>query len=68
MIITLEIPDSLPEGRRSSFKKGIVDSLIESATIRTEISHTPVGHETYRQQGKNVGNKLDEILQNSYPK
>lgn len=36
MIIDIEIPDTLPEGRRSSFKKGIADALIESATSRTE--------------------------------
>ena len=44
MIIQIEIPDTLPEGRRSSFKKGIAEGLIEAATTRTELEHTPEGH------------------------
>jgi hypothetical protein len=52
MFIQIEIPDMLPEGRRSSFKKGIVDGLIEAATIKSELQHTPEGHDPYREQGK----------------
>lgn len=60
MIIELEIPDTLPEGRRSFFKKGIADILIESATTRSEIEHTPDGHDLYRNQGKEVGRLLNK--------
>ncbi len=58
MIIQLEIPDTLPEGRRASFKKGIADILIESATTMTPMDHTPEGHVPYREQGKEVGRVL----------
>lgn len=68
MKIELEIPDTLPEGRRSSFKKGIADGLIEAATTRSELEHTPDGHELYREQGKEVGRALEIIIQNTYPK
>lgn len=68
MIIELEIPDTLPEGRRSSFKKGIAEILIESATTRTEIDHTPDGHESYRDEGKKVGRELNKKIQGAYPK
>jgi hypothetical protein len=64
----IEIPDSLPEGRRSSFKKGIADGLIEAATTRSDFEHTPDGHEIYREQGKVVGRALETIIQNTYPK
>jgi len=68
MYIKIEIPDTLPEGRRSSFKKGIADGLIEAATKRSELEHTPDGHEIYREQGKEVGRALEMIIQNTYPK
>jgi len=68
MIIELEIPDTLPEGRRSSFKKGVAEALIESATSRTEMEHTPEGHELYRDKGKAVGRALAEKIQCSYNK
>jgi hypothetical protein len=68
MFIKIEVPDTLPEGRRSSFKKGIVDGLIEAATTRTELEHTPEGHEIYREQGKEVGRSLEEAIQSAYPK
>lgn len=68
MIIEIEIPDTLPEGRRSSFKKGIADALIELATSRTDIGHTPEGHDIYREQGYAVGRALEEKIQNYYPK
>jgi hypothetical protein len=68
MIIELEIPDTLPEGRRSSFKKGIADILIESATKRSGIEHTPDGHDLYRNRGKEVGRVLNEKIQSVYPK
>ncbi len=58
MFIQLEIPDTLPEGRRASFKKGIADILIESATTKTPLDHTPEGHDLYREQGKEVGRVL----------
>ena len=68
MLIEIEIPDTLPEGRRASFKKGIADILIESAEARTEMEHTPDGHNTYREQGKKVGKELDAKIQGAYPK
>ncbi len=68
MIIQIEIPDTLPEGRRSSFKKGIAEGLIEAATTRTELEHTPEGHEIYREKGKKVGIALEEKIQSAYPK
>mgnify|MGYP003596407245 CR=1 FL=1 len=68
MFIQIEIPDTLPEGRRSSFKKGIVDGLIEAATTRSELEHTPEGHEKYRELGKEVGRALEEKIQSTYPK
>lgn len=68
MLIQIKIPDSLPEGRRSSFKKGIVDSLIEAATTKSKLEKTPEGHEIYREQGKKVGKELNEKIQNAYLK
>lgn len=68
MIIQIEIPDTLPEGRRSSFKKGIAEGLIEAATTRTDLEYTPEGHEIYREKGRNVGRALEEKIQNTYPK
>lgn len=68
MLIEIEIPDSLPEGRRSSFKKGIADALLEASTTNTSHQHTPEGHEEYRNQGKKVGRELNEKIQLSYPK
>lgn len=68
MIIKIEIPDTLPEGRRSSFKKGIADGLNEAATTRSDFGHTPDGHDLYREKGKLVGKALEEIIQRSYPK
>lgn len=68
MRIEIEIPDSLPEGRRSSFKKGIADALLEASTTGTSYQHTPEGHEKYRKQGKKVGKELNEKIQASYPK
>lgn len=68
MIIQIEIPDDLPEGRRSSFKKGIVEALRELATTRSELEHTPEGHELYREKGRGVGRALDEQIQNAYSK
>jgi hypothetical protein len=67
MKIELEIPDTLPEGRRSSFKKGIAEILIEAATTRSELDHTPESHELYREQGREVGRTLEMIIQNTYP-
>ncbi len=68
MFIQIAIPDKLPEGRRASFKKGIADILIKSATTKTKMKHTPEGHAIYREQGKEVGRALEEKIQNSYPK
>lgn len=68
MIIQIEIPDDLPEGRRSSFKKGIADALIESGTTRSGLEYTPEGHELYREQGEKVGRDLAEKIQKTYPK
>jgi len=68
MFIQIEIPDELPEGRRSSFKKGIADALLEAATTKSELEHTPEGHESYREQGKKVGEALNTQIQGAYPK
>jgi hypothetical protein len=68
MRIEIEIPDSLPEGRRSSFKKGIADALLEASTTATIHKHTPEGHEEYRKQGEKVGKDLNAKIQASYPK
>ena len=68
MIIEIEIPDTLPEGRRSSFKKGIAEALIESATTRSDMEHTPEGHDIYRDQGKTVGKALADKIQGCYTK
>lgn len=68
MIIEIEIPETLPEGRRSSFKKGIADALIEAATTRSAFEYTPEGHEPYREQGKEVGRALAKQIQGVYPK
>lgn len=56
MIITIDIPDGLPEGHGASFKKGIAESLLEFAT--TPIDHTPNGHELSRKRGVKVGQDL----------
>ncbi len=66
MIVAIEIPDTLPEGRRSSFKKGVADILIESATTRSGMEHTPDGHDLYRDQGRDVGKALNEKIQSAY--
>lgn len=68
MFIQLEIPDTLPEGRRSSFRKGIADGMIEAATTRSDMEHTPEGHEPYRDRGKEVGKILEQLIQSAYPK
>ena len=68
MIIEIHIPDTLPEGRRSSFKKGIVDALIESATTKSSLEHTPEGHEAHRDLGKTVGKELATKIQGLYLK
>jgi len=68
MIIQIEIPDTLPEGRRSSFKKGIADALIEAATTITDFEYTPDGHEIEREKGKKVGMALEQEIQNVYDK
>lgn len=68
MIIEIEIPDHLPEGRRASFKKGITDILIGSATAKTRLDYTPDGHEEYREKGREVGRALDAKIQIAYPK
>ncbi|MBK7052068.1 MAG: hypothetical protein IPH54_15910 [Rhodoferax sp.] len=56
MIIEIEIPDSLPEGHGSSFKKGVAEVLLENAT--TSLDHTPTGHERSRYLGKRIGEVL----------
>lgn len=71
MIIQLDIPDSLPEGRRSSFKKGIIDALITSIQQHhsaTSLEHTPEGHEPYRVQGEEVGRQLVTLISDRYPR
>lgn len=56
MIIEIEIPDSLPEGHGSSFKKGVAEVLLANAT--TPLDHTPNGHERSREIGKRIGEVL----------
>ncbi|MGP4844868.1 hypothetical protein ACTXGQ_12095 [Marinobacter sp. 1Y8] len=68
MLIEIVIPETLPEGRRSSFKKGIVDALLKASTTDSEYEHTPEGHEKYRKQGEKVGEELSQKIQASYPK
>lgn len=68
MRIEIEIPDTLPEGHRSSFKKGIADALIEAATTKTKYEYTPEKHELYRNKGKEVGQELNKIIQQYYLK
>lgn len=60
MKIELDIPDELSHGRGASFKKGIVDALLESA--QTELAHTPEGHEDSRKQGLAVGEELVKLV------
>ncbi len=60
MIIEIEIPDVLPEGHGSSFKKGIAEVLLKNAT--TPIEHTPNGHERSRELGKEAGVKLSKSI------
>ncbi|MFT3962226.1 hypothetical protein [Propionivibrio sp.] len=60
MMIQIEIPDILPQGHGTSFKKGIADSLLELA--RTPINHTSNGHEESRQRGKEVGKCLAQEI------
>ena len=61
MIIQIEFPDVLPEGRGASFKKGIAEILIKNAT--TPIGHTPNDYEKIREQGRLIGEFLsNEIL------
>ena len=68
MIIEIQIPDNLPEGHRSSLKKGIADALIESATTRSNMDETPEGHGLSRETGKEIGNALAQKIQNAYHK
>ncbi len=68
MFIQIKIPDTLSQGRRSSFKKGIADALIEAATTMSKLEHTPESHEKYRELGKEVGRALGEKIQSSYLK
>lgn len=56
MKIEIEFPDLLPEGHGASFKKGIAEVLIANA--KTDLSHTPNGHESSRRLGERLGEKL----------
>lgn len=60
MKIELEIPDELSHGRGASFKKGIADALLESA--KTELAHTPEGHEDSRKMGLEVGKVIVKFI------
>ena len=60
MKIELEIPDELPHGRGASFKKGIADAILESA--KTELAHTPEGHEDSRKKGLAVGEEIVKFV------
>lgn len=68
MRIEIEIPDSLPEGRRPSFKKGIIDALLEASTTATSHQHPPDGHEEYRRFGEKFGKELNAKIQEIYSK
>lgn len=65
-VITIKIPDTLPEGHGASFKKGIAEILLKSAT--TPIEHTPNGHELSRKLGVVAGKilvlKISSIVKN----
>ena len=60
MIIEIEIPDTLPEGHGTSFKKGVADVLLARAT--TSLYHTPNGHEHSRELGKKAGEIMAEKI------
>ena len=60
MKIELEIPDELPHGHGASFKKGIANAILESA--KTELAHTPEGHEDSRKKGMNVGDEIVKLV------
>ena len=60
MKIELEIPDELPHGHGASFKKGISDALLESA--KTELAHTPEGHEESKRKGISVGAEIVKLI------
>jgi hypothetical protein len=60
MKIEIEIPDELPHGHGASFKKGIADAILESA--KTELAHTPEGHEDSRKKGLAVGEEIVKIV------
>ena len=62
MIIQIDIPDTLPEGHGASFKKGIAQTLLESAM--TPLDHTPNGHELSRKRGEEVGCLLAKEIAN----
>lgn len=56
----LEIPDELPHGHGASFKKGISDALLESA--KSELAHTPEGHEDSRRKGLAAGAEIVKVV------
>lgn len=60
MKIELEIPDKLPHGHGASFKKGVANALLESA--KTELAHTPEGHEDSRKKGLAVGEEIARLI------
>jgi hypothetical protein len=60
MKIELNVPNELPHGHGASFKKGIADAILESA--RTELIHTPEGHEESRKKGMAVGEEIVKFV------
>lgn len=60
MKVELEMPRELPHGHGASFKKGIADALLESA--KTELAHTPEGHDDSRKKGLAVGEEIVKFI------
>lgn len=60
MKIEIEIPDELPHGHGASFKKGVADAILESA--KTELAHTPEGHDESRRKGLILGGEIVKIV------
>ena len=60
--IELQIPERLPHGRRSSYRKGVIEVLIEKATKGSKLEHTPEGHEDAREAGRRLGKILEQEI------
>jgi hypothetical protein len=60
MKIELKMPDELPHGHGASFKKGIAEAILESS--KTELNHTPEGHDDSRKKGFAVGEEIAKFV------